>query len=80
MQSQCPSALVYKYIQGVLTALTACRHDGYCVIHAGVTESGVKKRKNGLTRVSAADCSDDGICSDDIDTVKKVSSRIGWVL
>ncbi len=28
----------------------------------------------------AADCSDDGICSDDIDTVDKVSSRIGWVI
>ncbi len=62
MQSQCPSAHVYKYIQGVLTALKACCHDGYRSIHAGVTKSGVKKWENGLTRVSAADCSDDDKC------------------
>ncbi len=40
--------------------LTACRHDGYGGIHAGVMKSGVKKGKNGPTRVSAADCSGDG--------------------
>ncbi len=58
--------------------MTAYRHDGYRGIHAGVTESGVKKGKNEPTRVLAADCSGDGKCSDDIDTVNKVPSRIGW--
>ena len=32
--------------------MTACSHGGYRGIHAGVTESGVKKGKNGLTRVT----------------------------
>ncbi len=33
----------------------------------------------GLTRVSAAVCSDDGKCRDGIDTVHKCRVRIGWV-
>ena len=60
--------------------MTACRHDGYGGIHAGVTKSGVKKEKNGLTRLTAADCSDDGKWRDDIDTVNKLSSRFGWAI
>ncbi len=54
--------------------------DGYRGIHAGVTKSGVKKGENRLTRLTAADCSDDGKWRDDIDTVNKLSSRFGWVV
>ncbi len=55
-----PFAHVYKYIQGILTALTAFSLDGYGGIHAGVTKSGVKKEKTGPTKALAAVCSGDG--------------------
>ncbi len=52
----------------------------YHSVHASVTKSGVKKGKIWLTRLSAADCSGDGKCCDNIDIVNKCRVWIGWAV
>ena len=56
-------------LEAFLSSAAQPVHDGagsaadttYRGVHVGVTKSGVKKGKNGLTRLSAADCRPDVI-------------------